>query len=396
MNGRRPSVQIVLPDEHYSSISDATTTAAEEDSTKQDTNEAVAAASPSSAFWIQQMISPSASSSSANENDDKSTSASSLLGLKVHTIPLLLEHDNDSDGALVFNQYQDQYQDQYQVQATVAKNEVDAEEDVSMPDVKRPRNKEVSFNFDNHPMAIDSGVSSSSFNSNNGSKPNSNATATNTTTNTMKKLTPQQKKMTTLAKSVADFLLNSNSNSNHKQQQQSPPSTSPPLNHFQQPGGVMYLVMSLVQSRSIPILRSDFDDPNFKNATTITSQFGHTTQELMNLLLTGQATSNVFDNSMVLSEELTCHGIQARSAIGYLSMLESLRYCEVGGYYKNPLFPIWVVGSTSHFSVLFGDEVSSVCVMYYALCIAWSLRELIYYLWCGTNIIPSLDLFARE
>ena len=129
----------------------------------------------------------------------------------------------------------------------------------------------------------------------------------------------------------------------------------------------MYLVMSLVQSRSIPILRSDFDDPNFKNATTITSQFGHTSQELMNLLLTGQATSNVFDNSMVLSEELTCHGIQARSAIGYLSMLESLRYCEVGGYYKNPLFPIWVVGSTSHFSVLFGDEVSFVCVMYYAL-----------------------------
>ena len=119
----------------------------------------------------------------------------------------------------------------------------------------------------------------------------------------------------------------------------------------------MYLVMSLVQSRTIPKLRSDFDDPTHYR-TTITSQFGHTSQELMNLLLTGQATSNVFDHSMVLSEELTCHGIQSRPAIGYLSMLESLRYCEVGGYYKSPLFPIWVVGSTSHFSVLFGDEVS--------------------------------------
>ena len=60
---------------------------------------------------------------------------------------------------------------------------------------------------------------------------------------------------------------------------------------------------------------------------------------------------------MTVSEELKCHGIQARPAIGYLSILESLRYCEVGGYYKSPLFPIWVVGSTSHFSVLFGDEV---------------------------------------
>jgi hypothetical protein len=28
---------------------------------------------------------------------------------------------------------------------------------------------------------------------------------------------------------------------------------------------------------------------------------------------------------------------------------------EVGGYYKTPQFPIWVVGSTSHFTVLFGD-----------------------------------------
>lgn len=77
----------------------------------------------------------------------------------------------------------------------------------------------------------------------------------------------------------------------------------------------------------------------------------------MNLLLTGRAVSNVFDNSMVLSDELICHGIQSRSAVGYLSILESLRYCEVGGYYKSPSLPIWIVGSTSHFTVLFGDEV---------------------------------------
>ena len=62
----------------------------------------------------------------------------------------------------------------------------------------------------------------------------------------------------------------------------------------------------------------------------------------------------VFDNSMTLSGEITCCGIQKRPAIGYLSQLESLHYCEVGGYYKSPLFPIWVIGSTSHFSVLFG------------------------------------------
>jgi len=66
--------------------------------------------------------------------------------------------------------------------------------------------------------------------------------------------------------------------------------------------------------------------------------------------------SNVFDNTLTPSGELTCRGIQTRPNIGYLSQLESLRYCEVGGFYKSPRFPIWVVGSTSHFTVLFGDS----------------------------------------
>ena len=73
------------------------------------------------------------------------------------------------------------------------------------------------------------------------------------------------------------------------------------------------------------------------------------------MLLTGQAVSNVFDNTLTPSGGLTCRGIQSRPAIGYLSQLESMRYCQVGGYYKSPRFPIWVVGSTSHFSVLFGE-----------------------------------------
>jgi ubiquitin carboxyl-terminal hydrolase MINDY-3/4 len=41
--------------------------------------------------------------------------------------------------------------------------------------------------------------------------------------------------------------------------------------------------------------------------------------------------------------------------VGYLTQLESMRYLEVGGYFKTPRYPIWVVGSTSHFTVMFGD-----------------------------------------
>jgi len=234
---------------------------------------------------------------------------------------------------------------------------VDEDDDASSsPEMKRPRSgstKQVLFSLDN---SNDFGTSSN--------------TNESTTQNT---LSLEQKKMTALARAVADFLLSTKGAEQHEMgsdstmaaatavdNESSSNSGKPapaaagkaPLEFFQGPGGVMFLVMSLVETRGIDRIRCDMDDSN----TTITSQFGHSSQELMNLLLTGQAVSNVFDNSMVLSEELSCHGIQSRPAIGYLSILESLRYCEVGGYYKSPLFPIWVVGSTSHFSVLFGDE----------------------------------------
>jgi hypothetical protein len=143
-----------------------------------------------------------------------------------------------------------------------------------------------------------------------------------------------------LAQTVAAFLLQAGS--------------PPPIHHFRHTGGVMLLVMSLVASRtggSIRQLEEEFDDPT---GTRLTAQFGHCGQELLNLLLVGQAVSNVFDHNLKPSGDLICRGISSRPVIGYLTQLESLRYCQVGSYYKSPRFPIWVVGSTSHFTVLFG------------------------------------------
>ena len=65
--------------------------------------------------------------------------------------------------------------------------------------------------------------------------------------------------------------------------------------------------------------------------------------------------SNVFDHTLRPSGELVCRGIQSQPAIGYLTQLEAMRYLEVGAFYKSPRFPIWVVGSSSHFTVMFGD-----------------------------------------
>ncbi|KAL7470200.1 LOW QUALITY PROTEIN: hypothetical protein ACHAXS_010453 [Conticribra weissflogii] len=225
--------------------------------------------------------------------------------------------------------------------ATSSDEEHTAMDDTS-PEIKRQRKKGVTFSMDS--VIIDGSAT----------------------------MSPTEKKTTcTLAYEVADFLLG--------RDPQKATIATLPLDFLKRPGGVLYFVMSLVKSRGIEKIKSathvtlefnscldlvtilsshacgirlDMDDPS----TTITSQFGHSSQELINLLLTGQAVSNVFDNSMTVSGEFQCRGIQRRPAIGYLSQLESLRYCEVGSFYKTPLLPIWIIGSTSHFSVIFGDD----------------------------------------
>lgn len=46
-------------------------------------------------------------------------------------------------------------------------------------------------------------------------------------------------------------------------------------------------------------------------------------------------------------------GISTSVEVGFLTLLESLNFCKVGQYLKCPRWPIWVVGSESHYTVLF-------------------------------------------
>ncbi|XP_026580330.1 probable ubiquitin carboxyl-terminal hydrolase MINDY-4, partial [Pseudonaja textilis] len=84
---------------------------------------------------------------------------------------------------------------------------------------------------------------------------------------------------------------------------------------------------------------------------------GYCMQELVNLLLTGRAVSNVFNDVMELDsgngDVTLLKGISGRSDVVLLSLFEHYGVCQVGCYLKTPRFPIWVVCSESHFSVLF-------------------------------------------
>ncbi|KAL1768152.1 FAM188B isoform X1 [Sigmodon hispidus] len=119
------------------------------------------------------------------------------------------------------------------------------------------------------------------------------------------------------------------------------------------PYGCILLTLSAILSRSVELVRQDFDDPT----SHLIGAHGYCTQELVNLLLTGRAVSNVFNDVVELDSgdgNITLlRGIEARSDIGFLSLFEHYNVCQVGCFLKTPRFPIWVVCSESHFSILF-------------------------------------------
>ena len=51
--------------------------------------------------------------------------------------------------------------------------------------------------------------------------------------------------------------------------------------------------------------------------------------------------------------QLVLKGIEKQSDIGLLSLFEHYKSIKVGNNLKNPKFPIWVICSESHFTVLF-------------------------------------------
>ncbi|KAF3445520.1 hypothetical protein FNV43_RR10696 [Rhamnella rubrinervis] len=124
---------------------------------------------------------------------------------------------------------------------------------------------------------------------------------------------------------------------------------------FQSRMGAMLFLISALLSRGLDSVQADRDDPSLP---LVTAPFGHASQEIVNLLLCGQAVPNVFDGRMDLGGGMSLKGISKVVEVGFLTLLESLNFCKVGQYLKCPKWPIWVVGSESHYTVLFALDTS--------------------------------------
>ena len=109
---------------------------------------------------------------------------------------------------------------------------------------------------------------------------------------------------------------------------------------------------SVVATRTVEVVQSEMDDPS----TCLIERFGHCSQELLNLMLIGKAVSNVFDREKSMGILLRGIPDDVEVDVGLLSELEHLRYVTVGSKLKNPNLPFWVLGSSTHYTLLFSFD----------------------------------------
>jgi hypothetical protein len=88
---------------------------------------------------------------------------------------------------------------------------------------------------------------------------------------------------------------------------------------------------------------------------------GYASQELVNLLIAGQATPCVFDETpetaadAIVTEQGRLCGIRSRCEVGFLTSVEFFEHVAVGEYLKRPAADVWVVCMESHYTIVFAD-----------------------------------------
>ncbi|EDV91699.1 ubiquitin carboxyl-terminal hydrolase MINDY-3 homolog [Drosophila grimshawi] len=116
--------------------------------------------------------------------------------------------------------------------------------------------------------------------------------------------------------------------------------------------GVLLFMYSVFLTKGTELVTADISD---LSEPQIHSTYGYGAQSLINLMLTGRAVAHVWDNEQDVGG-LKLRGICEQSDIGFITLMEQMRYCTVGSFFKNPRYPVWVMGSDTHLTVLFSNE----------------------------------------
>ncbi|XP_028738006.1 inactive ubiquitin carboxyl-terminal hydrolase MINDY-4B [Peromyscus leucopus] len=120
--------------------------------------------------------------------------------------------------------------------------------------------------------------------------------------------------------------------------------------------GVILFLYSLVFSRTFERLQKDLD---VTTTHLLQSRAGSILcrQAVINMVLTGRASPNVFNGDEKGRSGETLHGVLTRSDVGYLQWgkdaSEGDRLLQVGSMLKTPTFPIWLCNISGNYSILF-------------------------------------------
>uniref|UniRef100_A0A8D3BC91 Ubiquitin carboxyl-terminal hydrolase MINDY n=1 Tax=Scophthalmus maximus TaxID=52904 RepID=A0A8D3BC91_SCOMX len=150
--------------------------------------------------------------------------------------------------------------------------------------------------------------------------------------------------------------------------------------------GVLLFLYSVILTKGIENIRNEIQDTM---EPLIDPVHGHGSQSLVNLLVTGHAVSNVWDGDRECSG-MKLHGIHKQASVGFLTLMESLRFCKVGAFLKSPKFPIWILGSETHLSVFFtkASSMHSSIILSLDFCICFPL--LVFFLY--SLPLPSISV----
>ncbi|XP_043923438.1 ubiquitin carboxyl-terminal hydrolase MINDY-3 isoform X2 [Protopterus annectens] len=88
--------------------------------------------------------------------------------------------------------------------------------------------------------------------------------------------------------------------------------------------GVLLFLYSVILSKGIGNIKNEIEDAT---EPLIDPVYGHGSQSLISLLITGRAVSNVWDGDRECSG-MKLHGISNQATVGFLTLMESLRYCK--------------------------------------------------------------------
>ncbi|XP_077015249.1 inactive ubiquitin carboxyl-terminal hydrolase MINDY-4B [Tamandua tetradactyla] len=133
------------------------------------------------------------------------------------------------------------------------------------------------------------------------------------------------------------------------------------LQYFKEDGshGVILLLCSLLFSRTFEGLQEDLDVTTTHLLQPSAGGF-LCRQAVLNLILTGRASPNVFNGYQKGKSQELLHGVLTRSDVGYLRWdkdnLEGGSLTQVGSMLKTPKVPIWLCNINGNYSVLFSTN----------------------------------------